>query len=730
MFQAPFVNIIDPSATRLRAVDFGFVYIGKKDTDATLPENQIPLVYIDENGTTQQLAQPVKLNATGVPVLSTSSGVVINPIFHYGVVSIVIQYKTGKTCYEDKNYPALSETLTYIFNSEGYTYSGQWMPGVQIPAKADRVDNYALWEPTSARIVVPINDSAFTTSATYDADVIAGNFRTINDEKVNLKDFYIAGDATASGAFARAISYMNKLSTTTTFPYLTPSLELPDGLITIDEPIFSERPFRLNGTNTEIKAVAGFKSVTVTEDEGPITFKPMVCIASPGDEVKWSSCLPRGIVLNCDDKAETGVYIRNISYANINCEIQSAYKDAVIVGKNCWGINLDNLIVENCTQQCVRFKKHSAANGASINNVKFWGEFKESQGGLYFDFAALCHGVEISGGFIEKVGACITVLGDNGEFNVSGMDFEYGMQNVIIANGVGGKPPVIKVNSSFAHSVNSAKFAAYNGAKILTDGVELYGDSDDLATDNLSLVTLKNPIKQTAIKVAAGSNYTTSGESAESSFNRIIRVNGVSGETKTIHQQECSAGFDGLISHRDLSSSKRQVDNSLSAFKEVSVTPLTNAGTNGPSTGLFYSGGVIESSVVPIVDNWTSLGSGSNRFKDFHVVNPVNVTSDARVKTEVKSIPQELIDFVLSTEIKKYKMTDGIRTHYGIIVDKKLLDSIEQLCVLDNFGPLCHTVFEEDVEIHTVKLGDLWTVRYGEWHNIMLEGMRRKILSL
>ena len=730
MFQAPFVNIIDPNATRLRAVDFGFVYIGKKDTDPTLPENQIPLVYIDENGTTQQLAQPVKLNATGVPVLSTSSGVVINPIFHYGVVSIVIQYKTGKTCYEDKNYPALSETLTYIFNSEGYTYSGQWMPGVQIPAKADRVDNYALWEPTSARIVVPINDSAFTTGATYDDDVVAGNFRTVNDEKVNLKDFYIAGEATASGAFTRAIAYMNKLSTTTTFPYLTPSLELPDGLITIDEPIFSERPFRLNGTNTEIKAVAGFKSVTVTEDEGPITIKPMVCIASPGDEVKWSSYLPRGIVLNCDDKAETGVYIRNIAYANINCEIQSAYKDAVIVGKNCWGINLDNLIVENCTQQCVRFKKNSAANGASINNVKFWGEFKESEGGLFFDVGSLCHGVEISGGFIEKVGSCIIVLGDNGEFNVSGMDFEYGMQNVIIANGTGGKPPVIKVNSSFAHSVNGAKFAAYNGAKILTDSVELYGDSDDLVTDGTSLVTLKNPIKQTAIKVGAGSNYTTSGESSASEFARIVRINSTVGATNTIHQQECSAGFDGVVSHRDLSSSKRESDNSLSSFKEVSVTPLTSAGANGPSTGLFYSGGVLESSIVPLVDNWTSLGSASKRFKDFHVVNAVNVTSDARVKSEVKSIPQELIDFVLSTEIKQYKMTDGIRTHYGIIVDKQLLDSIEQLCGLDNFGPLCHTVFEEEVEIHTVKLGDLWTVRYGEWHNIILEGIRRKIISL
>ena len=114
MFQAPFVNIIDPTASRLRAVDDGFIFLGKEDTDPTIQANQIPVYYTDENGTTKQLSQPIQLNATGVPVLSKSSGTIINPIFYADVVSIVIKKKGdgGVTVYSNKSYPELNDYFT------------------------------------------------------------------------------------------------------------------------------------------------------------------------------------------------------------------------------------------------------------------------------------------------------------------------------------------------------------------------------------------------------------------------------------------------------------------------------------------------------------------------------------------------------------------------------------------------------------------------------------------
>ena len=199
MFQPPFVNIIDPTSSRLRAVDNGLViFLGKRRHGPNqFSENQIPVYYTDENGTTQQLSQPIQLNATGVPVLSKSSGTVINPIFYADVVSIVIQYKSGKNCYADKNYPALSDYFTHLFSVAGYSYQGQWLPNIQIPAKADRIDGYALWEPTNGRIVYPVNDNLFPTGSTFQEDLINKKFSFYsykNLKVINVKDFGAAGD--------------------------------------------------------------------------------------------------------------------------------------------------------------------------------------------------------------------------------------------------------------------------------------------------------------------------------------------------------------------------------------------------------------------------------------------------------------------------------------------------------------------------------------------------------
>lgn len=186
MFQPPFVNIIDPTASKLRAVDNGFIFLGKEDTDPTIKENQIPVYYTDENGNTQQLSQPIQLNATGVPVISKSNQTIINPIFYADVVSIVIQKKNnGQKVYSNKSYPALNDYFTHLFSAAGYVYIGQWAPNIQIPAMADRVDGYALWESSTGNIIVPAKDESFVTGATFKED-LDKNLWVINTVLTNL----------------------------------------------------------------------------------------------------------------------------------------------------------------------------------------------------------------------------------------------------------------------------------------------------------------------------------------------------------------------------------------------------------------------------------------------------------------------------------------------------------------------------------------------------------------
>ncbi|MEL7478264.1 MAG: phage tailspike protein [Pseudomonadota bacterium] len=207
MFQAPFVNIIDPTASRLRAVDDGFIFLGKEDTDPTIPANQIPVYYTDENGNTQQLSQPIQLNATGVPVISKSNQTIINPIFYFDVVSIVIKKKgnDGVTVYSNKSYPALNDYFTHLFSAAGFSYQGQWLPNIQIPVKADRAENYALWESGIGKIVLPIKDDAFTTGATFQEDLDNKKFSIeVIDNQISVAEnikyrTYMIGDSIRSG---------------------------------------------------------------------------------------------------------------------------------------------------------------------------------------------------------------------------------------------------------------------------------------------------------------------------------------------------------------------------------------------------------------------------------------------------------------------------------------------------------------------------------------------------
>ncbi|MGL9737466.1 phage head-binding domain-containing protein, partial [Serratia sp. (in: enterobacteria)] len=55
-------------ARSFKAASNGKIYIGKIDTDPTIPENQIPVYLENEDGSHVQIAQPIIVNAGGYPV--------------------------------------------------------------------------------------------------------------------------------------------------------------------------------------------------------------------------------------------------------------------------------------------------------------------------------------------------------------------------------------------------------------------------------------------------------------------------------------------------------------------------------------------------------------------------------------------------------------------------------------------------------------------------------------
>ncbi|MFG0473699.1 hypothetical protein [Vibrio sp. YQ_10] len=150
------------------------------------------------------------------------------------------------------------------------------------------------------------------------------------------------------------------------------------------------------------------------------------------------------------------------------------------------------------------------------------------------------------------------------------------------------------------------------------------------------------------------------------------------------------------------------------------------------ATGALGVGG----NIVPITDAVGDCGRPGQRFEDAYFVNTPITGSDVRIKNSIMSIPQALLDFALTVEIKQYKLFSGTsdRFHYGVIIDEAFLNGLAGVTNIDECAAFCHSVFldEKDqpieLDVFGVKLGDVWQVRYTEWQNILLEAMRRKLI--
>lgn len=198
-----------------------------------------------------------------------------------------------------------------------------------------------------------------------------------------------------------------------------------------------------------------------------------------------------------------------------------------------------------------------------------------------------------------------------------------------------------------------------------------------------------------------------------------------------------------------------QLDNTPELGLELKGSS-SNAGSGRGSTRIVFSSGTYETggggatdygdrwaiqatgNLEPLTDDSFDIGSGSLQVQDIYLANAATVSSDKRVKRDIKSIPQELLDFALTVELKQYKIANkpNGRNHFGIIIDSDFLKSLDKIYGINECAAFCHSVFMDSEgkkftsDIRGVKLGDIWTVRYDEWQNILLEAMRRKILAL
>lgn len=202
----------------------------------------------------------------------------------------------------------------------------------------------------------------------------------------------------------------------------------PRGIYGISEPIHPTQSYRLEGDQATILALAGFTAEIVDVFGGGTIDLDCLVIFLDGlyghsaGSRHWHAHIGPGLFLDCNDIADTSLYIERFPYSYLNFMSDNSNGTGVILGRYCWGTYIDSLTVENFTD--IGLQLQTASNGVQITNPKIWGHDKTGGTGIEFVENAVSSGVIISGGFIEKVDYGVKVLSRNGPIAIIGVDFE------------------------------------------------------------------------------------------------------------------------------------------------------------------------------------------------------------------------------------------------------------------------------------------------------------------
>lgn len=170
----------------------------------------------------------------------------------------------------------------------------------------------------------------------------------------------------------------------------------------------------------------------------------------------------------------------------------------------------------------------------------------------------------------------------------------------------------------------------------------------------------------------------------------------------------------------------------LGRIRTQSITADTSIATNNAARTLFYNGRDGSASVAPVLsteyqlvtaygvvapnaDNLRDLGTAGLRWKEIFCVNAVINTSDERLKTNIQSITDELLDAWAEVEWVAYQWEDsieekgpGARWHFGLIAQrvKDVLDSKFGEGKAVRMGLICYDSWGAQEQITTPVMAD------------------------
>ncbi|HEI8775490.1 phage tail fiber domain-containing protein [Enterobacter cloacae] len=151
-------------------------------------------------------------------------------------------------------------------------------------------------------------------------------------------------------------------------------------------------------------------------------------------------------------------------------------------------------------------------------------------------------------------------------------------------------------------------------------------------------------------------------------------------------------------------------------------------GSGAPFEVIAGNDGLQAPTIRPMQTGISNLGDAGFRYVSVYLTSAPNVSSDERLKHNIQDIPDSLIQLALETPIKRYVLKSDGKVHYGIIISEEWIQRLREEDDFDLMGMLCGTADAND-DPESPDYGNYYGLAYDEWQNIILEGLRRKMMK-
>lgn len=597
-------------------------------------------------------------------------------------------------------------------------------------------------------------DDGFSTFAVDGVSV--GRWKRLNIEQCNVCHAGAIPGAESSDAIQAVFNWVRakgygtvNLTDAGFFLINKPIRGCANSLITGKAIIRAQSPFGSVSFDVFSGGTTSVQTMLYYADAAPISPSGTAAtIGNPTGSRRQNFKIDETVTFDCDDVAAYGVFLDNYQYGTLALRIT----DAVKWGIYCYFYNWTMSIPAKITGSAEGgLWLGPAANGINLDGFLFWGETKTpTAAGVLIDGDN--NGLSLAGATIEKAKYGVWLRNGFGPIDITGCDMEQIESHPIFADGSGAPSRIngpVTANSNFFETTSEtdALIKCVN-ATVIAKGNRMRNAAKIVDQSSSGWVRLEaNEVAATVLSVGTG---------------RIHNIRSSARALVDEHYSSVSSTMESVRTTTNYGYPYAVLPSSGFSYSHQ-VTSGTNRTMVGTSTwyvanfnldvetfkaGLNIDYSLSTPTITPINDNVQDFGSASKRSKVLWAGTGTISTSDAREKTEVRTLSTSEISAAkaLGKEIGAYKWLnsvsekgDSARDHIGMTVQRAIQIMEEHSLDPFAYGFICFDEWEarqaqtdEDgrIIVPSVTEGNRYSFRYDELNLFIAAGFEARLSAL